>query len=65
MKEKYPIYIKFQPRRWRRGVRAFAPKAEGWEIEFQPRQTQVVKTGSGSFSAKRPVLGVSVTGSRR
>ena len=46
-------------------VRGFASQAEGWEIEFQPRQTQVVKTGSGSFIAKRSALGVSVTGPRR
>ena len=65
MKEKYSIYTKIPAAAVAQGVRAFAPQAEGWEIEFQPRQTQVVKTGSGSFSAKRSVLGVSVTGPRR
>ena len=41
-------------------VRAFASQADGWVFESQPRQTQVVKTGS----AKRSALyeGVSVTG---
>ena len=40
-------------------VRAFAPQAEDWMFEFQPRQTQVVKTGSASSTAKRSALGVS------
>ena len=30
-------------------VRALAPEAEGWVFESQPRQTQVVKTGSDRF----------------
>ena len=46
-------------------VRAFAPQAEGWVFEFQPRQPEVVKTGSDKSTAKRSALGVSVTGSRR
>ena len=46
-------------------VRAFAPQAEGWVFEFQPRQTHVIKTGSDSSTAKRSSIGVSVTGPRR
>ena len=46
-------------------VRALAPKFEGWEFESQPRQTNVVRTGSGSSTAKRSEIGVRVTGSRR
>ena len=46
-------------------VRTFTPQAEGWVFESQPRQTQVVKTGSDSSTAKRSALGVSVTGPRR
>ena len=65
MKENYPIYIKSQPPPVAQLVRAFAPQAEGWEIEFQPRQTQVVKTGSSNFTAKRSALGVSVRDPRR
>ena len=42
-------------------VRAFAPQAEGWMFESQPRQTLVVKTGSDS-TAKRSAIRVSVTG---
>ena len=45
-------------------VRAFAPQAEGWVIESQQRQTQVVKTGSDSSTAKRSALDVSVMGPR-
>ena len=46
-------------------VRVFAPKAEGWVFESQQRQTQVVKTGSDSSTAKRSAIGMSVTGPRR
>ena len=46
-------------------VRAFAPQAEGWVFESQPRQSYVVKTGSDSSTAKRSAIGVSVTGPRR
>ena len=46
-------------------VSAFAPQAEGLVFESQPRQTQVVKTGSDSSIVKRSALGVSVTGPRR
>ena len=46
-------------------VRAFAPQAEGWVFESQTRQTQAVKTGSDSYTAKRSAIGVSVTGPRR
>ena len=42
-------------------VRAFAPQAEGWVLESQPRQTQVVRTGCDSSTAKRSAIGVSVT----
>ena len=45
-------------------VRAFAPQAEGWMFESQTRQTQAVKTGSDSYTAKRSAIGVSVTGPR-
>ena len=37
---------------------ALAPQAEGWVLESQPRQTEVVKTGSDSSIAKRSALGV-------
>ena len=47
-------------------VRGSAPQAEGWMFEFQPRQTQVVKTGSDRFSdrftVKRSAIVVSGTG---
>ena len=43
-------------------VRAFTPQAKGWVFECQPRQTKVVETGSGSPTAKRSAIGVSVTG---
>ena len=46
-------------------VRVFAPQAEGWVFESQQRQTQVVKTGSDSSTAKRSAIGMSVTGPRR
>ena len=46
-------------------VRAFAPKAEGWVVESQPRQILVIKTGSDKFTAKCSALGVSVMGPRR
>ena len=39
--------------------------AEGWVLESQPRQTQVVKTGSDSSTATRSAIGVSVTGPGR
>ena len=42
-----------------------APQEEGWVFESQPRQTQVVKTGSESSTAKPSAIGVSVTGPRR
>ena len=41
-----------------RGGRAFAPQAECWVFESQPRQTQVVKTGSDCSTAKCLALGV-------
>ena len=44
-------------------VRVFAP--QGWVFESQQRQTQVVKTGSDSSTAKRSAIGMSVTGPRR
>ena len=46
-------------------VRVFAPQGEGWVFESQPRQIQVVKTGSDSSTAKQSITGVSVTGPRR
>ena len=46
-------------------VRASASHAEGWWFEIQPRQTQVVKTGCDSSTAKSSALGVSVTDPRR
>ena len=42
-------------------VRAFAPQAEGWVFESQPRQTQVAKTGSDSSTAKRSDIDVNVS----
>ena len=54
--------------RWRSGlerVRALAPQAEGWVFESQPQQTQVVKTGSDSSTAKRSTLDMIVTDPRR
>ena len=39
-------------------VRAFAPQAEGWVFESQPRQTLVVKIGSDSSTVKRSALGL-------
>ena len=50
-----------KPRRWRVG--AFAPQAEGWVFESQPRQTLVVGTGSDSFIAKRSAKGCECHGS--
>ena len=46
-------------------ARAFAPQAEGWVFESQPRQTLVVKTGSDSSTAKRPPIDMNVMGPRR
>ena len=46
-------------------VSVFAPQASGWVFKSQPRQTLVVKTGSDSSTAKRSVIGASVTGPRR
>ena len=46
-------------------VRALALHAEDGVFESQPRQTNVVKTGSDSSIAKRLALGVNVTGPRR
>ena len=40
-------------------------QAGGWVLEFQPRQTQVIKTCSDSSTAKRSAIAVSVTGPRR
>ena len=42
-------------------VRAFAPQAEVWAFESQPRQIQVLKTASGSSSVKRSAIGVSAS----
>ena len=39
-------------------VRAFASRAEGLVFEFQPQETQVVKAGSDSSTAKRSAIGV-------
>ena len=39
-------------------VTAFASQAEGWVCESQPRQTQVVKAGSNSSTAKRLAIDV-------
>ena len=46
-------------------VRAFVSHAEGWVFESQQRQSQVVKTGSDSSTAKRSAVGVSTTGPQR
>ena len=40
-------------------------RSEGWVFESQPRQINVIKTGSDSSSAKRSATCVSVTGPRR
>ena len=45
--------------------RAFASHAEGLVFESQPRQTQLVITGSDSSTAKRSAIDVSVTGPQR
>ena len=39
--------------------------AEGWVFESQSRQTQFVKTGCDSSTAKRSATGAIVTGPRR
>ena len=41
-------------------VRAFASNAKGWVFESQPQQTEVVKEGRDSSTAKRSATGVSV-----
>ena len=46
-------------------VRAFALHPKDWVFESQPRQNQVVKTSSNSYTAKRSSIVLSVTGSRR
>ena len=46
-------------------VTALATQGEGWVFESQPRQTEVIKTGSGSSISKRSAIGVSVTGPLR
>ena len=38
-------------------VRAFAPQAEEWVFESQPRQSYVVKTGSDSSISKHSAIG--------
>ena len=38
-------------------VRAFAPQAEGWVFESQPRKTKVIKTGSASSTDKHSAIG--------
>ena len=43
---------------------AFASQAEGWVFESLPLQTEVVKTGGDSSTAKHSAIGVSVTGPR-
>ena len=48
----------------RGGGRAFASHADGWVFESQPRQTEAVKTGIDSSTAKRLAIGVCVTGPR-
>ena len=45
--------------------KAFVPQAEGLVFKSQPRQTQVIKTGSYSSTVKRSALGVSFTGPPR
>ena len=45
-------------------VRAFAPQAEIWVFESQPRPTLVVKSGSYRSTAKRLSIDASFTGSR-
>ena len=45
--------------------KAWAPQAKGWVYDSQPWQTKVVKTGSGSSTAKHSAIGVSVMGPRR
>ena len=42
-------------------ARAFAPQAEGWVFESQPRKNLAVKTSNDSSTAKRLAIGVSVT----
>lgn len=46
-------------------VRAFALHAEDRILKFRSLQAQVVKTGSGSSTAKRSAVGVNVTDPRR
>ena len=43
-------------------VKALAPQSKVLEFESQPRQTLDVETGSDSSTAKRLIIGVSVTG---
>ena len=44
--------------------KAFVPQAEGLVFKSQPRQTQVIKTGSDSYNVKHSALGATVTGPR-
>ena len=46
-------------------ARAFASQTEGLVFESQPLQTEVIKPGCDSSTAKRSATGVSVTGPRR
>ena len=46
-------------------VRPFAPQAEIWVFESQPRETQVVRKGTDTSTAERSTVGVNVTGPRR
>ena len=57
-----PILLTAAVAQW---VRAFAPQVEGWVFESQWWQTQVVKTGTDSCTAKRSAIGVSVKGPQR
>ena len=49
------------PRWWRRKLERLLSRAEGWLFKSQPGQTQVLKTGSNSSTAKHLGTDVSIT----
>ena len=52
------IYVVMAVGHW---VNASPSQAKGWEFESQTRQTEVIKTGSDSSTAKLSALGVWVS----
>ena len=50
--------------KWTAAVAQWVRALGGWVFESQPRQTEIVKRGSDSSTAKRSAIGVSGTSPR-